>query len=50
MDLVEDFPCNSRKELEARESYYINNFECINKAKKKNNLKVIKKQITISFD
>jgi len=50
MDLVEAFPCSSRKELEARESYYINNFECINKAKKKNNFKVIKKQITISFD
>ena len=50
MELVEDFPCNSRKELEERESYYINNFECINKMKKKNCFKVINKQTTITFD
>ena len=50
MELVEDYPCNSRKELEERESYYINNYECINKAKKKQHLKVEKKSITITFD
>ena len=50
MELVEAYPCNSRKELEERESYYINNYECINKAKKKQHLKVEKKSITITFD
>jgi len=35
IELVEDFPCEYRKELEERESYYINNFPCVNKAKKK---------------
>ena len=50
MELVEDYPCNSRKELEERESYYINNFECINKAKKKQGFKVEKKLTTITFD
>ena len=50
MELVEDYPCNSRKELEERESYYINNFECINKAKKKHGFKVEKKHTTITFD
>mgnify|MGYP003119479423 CR=1 FL=1 len=50
MDLVEDFPCSTRKELEKRESYYINNYECINKAKKKQCFKVINKQTTITFN
>jgi len=50
MELVENFPCSSRKELEERESYYINNFECINKAKKKQVFQVVKKEITITFD
>jgi len=50
MELVENFPCSTRKELEERESYYINNFECINVAKKKNKLKVVKKEIKITFD
>tara|TARA_R110000787_G_scaffold4948_1_gene18611 strand:+ start:681 stop:1292 length:612 start_codon:yes stop_codon:yes gene_type:complete len=27
---VENFPCNSKKELEVRERYYIENFDCIN--------------------
>ena len=27
---VEKFPCNSKKELEVRERYYIENFDCIN--------------------
>jgi hypothetical protein len=31
IELVELFPCNSKKELEAREGYYIKNNECINK-------------------
>lgn len=50
IDLVEDFPCETREQLEKRESYYINNFKCINVAKKKQCLKVIKKQTTITFD
>jgi len=29
--LVENFPCNSRYELEVRERYYIENFKCVNK-------------------
>ena len=29
--LVELYPCESREELEAREGYYIRNYECINK-------------------
>ena len=29
--LVEEFPCNSKSELEAREGYYIRNNNCINK-------------------
>ena len=28
---IEDYPCNSKKELEAREGYYIRNSECVNK-------------------
>jgi hypothetical protein len=51
MELVEDYPCESRKELEEREAYYINNYECINKAKKKMiHFKVENKSTTISFD
>lgn len=30
--LVEDYPCNSKQELELRERYFIENYECINKA------------------
>jgi predicted GIY-YIG superfamily endonuclease len=29
--LVENFPCNSKEELDARERYYIENNECVNK-------------------
>tara|TARA_R110002012_G_scaffold289624_1_gene482764 strand:+ start:54 stop:506 length:453 start_codon:yes stop_codon:yes gene_type:complete len=29
--LVEDYPCNSKKELLSREGYYMKNNECINK-------------------
>ena len=29
--LVENFPCNSKSELEAREGYYIRNNKCVNK-------------------
>jgi len=29
--LVENFPCNSKYELEVREKYYIKNFKCVNK-------------------
>ena len=31
MKVIEEFPCNRRQELEARESYYIRNNLCINK-------------------
>ena len=31
IDLVENYPCNSKKELEAREAYYIRNNDCVNK-------------------
>jgi len=30
IELVENFPCNSKKELEERERYYIENNECVN--------------------
>jgi serine/threonine protein phosphatase PrpC len=33
IELVEDFPCNSLKELETREYWFIQNNECINKNK-----------------
>jgi hypothetical protein len=29
--LVENYSCNSKKELETRERYYIENNECVNK-------------------
>ena len=29
--LMENYPCNSKAELEARERYYIENFKCVNK-------------------
>jgi len=29
--LVENYPCNSKYELESRERYFIENFECVNK-------------------
>ena len=28
---IEDYPCGSKKELEAREGYYIQNTDCVNK-------------------
>ena len=31
IELVENFPCDSRKELEAREGFYIKNNVCVNK-------------------
>jgi len=31
--LIEDYPCNSRRELEEREQYFIDNTECINKTR-----------------
>ena len=30
IELVEEYPCDSRKELEIRESFYIRNYPCIN--------------------
>jgi hypothetical protein len=33
IELVEDFPCNNKKELEAREYWFIQNNECINTIK-----------------
>jgi hypothetical protein len=32
-EIVEEYPCNSREELEKREGFYINNNECINMKK-----------------
>lgn len=31
IELVEDYPCSSKLELELREKYYITNFDCVNK-------------------
>ena len=31
--LIESYPCNSKDELHARERYYTNNIDCINKIK-----------------
>ena len=31
MILIEDYPCESRRQLEEREQYYMDNTECINK-------------------
>ncbi len=31
IELVEDYPCNNKKELQLREKYYIQTFPCINK-------------------
>jgi hypothetical protein len=31
IEWVEDYPCNSKKELEAREGFYIKNTVCVNK-------------------
>ena len=33
IELIEDYPCNNRRELEKREQYFIENFECVNKYK-----------------
>jgi len=30
IELIEDFPCNSKKELTKREGYYIRNTNCVN--------------------
>ena len=32
IELIENFPCNNREELHAREGYHIQQTECINKA------------------
>lgn len=31
--LIEDYPCNSKRELEIREQYFIDNTDCINKTR-----------------
>ena len=31
IELIEDYPCKSKKELINREGYYIRNFDCVNK-------------------
>ena len=36
--LVEDFPCKSKYELEARERYYIEKYKCVNKIKPSNKI------------
>jgi len=30
IELVEDYPCNNSRELEKREQYFIDNYECVN--------------------
>ena len=30
IELIENYPCNNKKELEKRELFYINNTECVN--------------------
>ena len=30
IELIEDYPCNNKRELEKREQYYIDNNECVN--------------------
>ena len=30
IELIEDYPCKSKEELEKREGFYIRNFECVN--------------------
>ena len=30
IELIEDYPCNNKKELNRREDYFIQNFNCIN--------------------
>ena len=34
IELIENYPCKNRKELEEKEYYYINNIECINTHRK----------------
>jgi hypothetical protein len=31
--LIENYPCDSKNELHARERYYVNNIDCVNKNK-----------------
>ena len=31
IEIIEEFPCSSKQELEDREAYYIRNYECVNK-------------------
>lgn len=30
VSLIEEYPCNTKRELEERETYYVRNFPCIN--------------------
>lgn len=41
--LIEDYPCNSKKELCDREAYYIREFNCVNKQIPNNNIVEYKK-------
>ena len=38
IELIQNYPCSSRNELEAREHYYINTLDCVNKICNKNNI------------
>ena len=44
IELIENFPCNNREELHAREGYHIQQTECINKATPGLNTKNWKKE------
>lgn len=52
IELIEDYPCGSKRELEARERYwseqYINDgYECVNKYCQLKQMKKKKKQVTV---
>jgi predicted GIY-YIG superfamily endonuclease len=44
IELIENYPCNSLKELLQREQYYIDNTDCINKCNAKMDKKEYNKQ------
>lgn len=47
IELIENYPCNTHKELLQREQYYIDNTDCINKHNAKKDKKEYNKQYKI---
>lgn len=45
--LIEDYPCNSKRELEMREQYFIDNTDCINKTSSYREINFHKEQARI---